>query len=152
MTTRRRRMKSSWMGIGFSHHSVPSLSNTATRSSGGTVSIPPSVVTRWTKSKMACLLAPSRQLPSGSPVGPAWEGATSRAPAWLVAAMARLLPYCYVLECRPAGAAAPAHSAAREPAFHEHPGSRTGQRHHPIGVITVRDQAGATVPDLPQRE
>jgi hypothetical protein len=30
--------------------------------------------------------------------------------------------------------------------------SRTGQRHHPIGVITVRDQAGATVPGLPQRE
>ncbi len=29
-------MKSSWMGIGFSHHSVPSLSKTATRSSGGT--------------------------------------------------------------------------------------------------------------------
>ena len=30
-------MKSSWIGIGFSHHSVPSLSNTATRSSTGTV-------------------------------------------------------------------------------------------------------------------
>ena len=29
-------MKSSWIGIGFSHHKVPSLSNTATRSSGGT--------------------------------------------------------------------------------------------------------------------
>ena len=29
-------MKSSWIGIGFSHHSVPSLSNTATRSSTGT--------------------------------------------------------------------------------------------------------------------
>ena len=27
-------MKSSWIGIGFSHHSVPSLSNTATRGSG----------------------------------------------------------------------------------------------------------------------
>ena len=30
----RRRMKSSWIGIGFSHHSVPSLSKTATRGSG----------------------------------------------------------------------------------------------------------------------
>ena len=31
-------MKSSWIGIGFSHHSVPSLSNTAIRSSAGTFS------------------------------------------------------------------------------------------------------------------
>ena len=30
-------MKPSSTGIGFSHHSVPSLSKTATRSSGGTV-------------------------------------------------------------------------------------------------------------------
>ena len=29
-------MKSNWIGIGFSHQRVPSLSNTATRSSGGT--------------------------------------------------------------------------------------------------------------------
>jgi hypothetical protein len=29
-------MKPSSIGIGFSHHSVPSLSNTATRSAGGT--------------------------------------------------------------------------------------------------------------------
>ena len=28
-------MKSSWIGIGFSHHSVPSLSNAATRSATG---------------------------------------------------------------------------------------------------------------------
>ena len=28
-------MKSAWIGSGFSHHSVPSLSKTATRSSGG---------------------------------------------------------------------------------------------------------------------
>jgi hypothetical protein len=34
-------MKSSWIGIGFSHHSVPSLSNTATRSGGGTAPLPP---------------------------------------------------------------------------------------------------------------
>ena len=32
----RRTMKSSWMYIGFSHHSVPSLSNTATRASDAT--------------------------------------------------------------------------------------------------------------------
>ena len=39
--------------IGFSHHNVPSLSNTATRSAGGTKSGPPSVVTRATKSTIA---------------------------------------------------------------------------------------------------
>ena len=60
-------MKSSWMGIGFSHHRVPSLSNTATRSAAGTNSGDPSVVTRSTNSTMACLLAPARQLGSGSP-------------------------------------------------------------------------------------
>jgi hypothetical protein len=64
-------MKSSWMGIGFSHHSVPSLSNAATRSWGGTKSGEPSLVTRSTSSWMACLLAPARQLGSGSPAGPA---------------------------------------------------------------------------------
>ena len=51
-------MKSSWIGIGFSHHSVPSLSNTATRSSTGT-SWP---LTAATKSRMACFrgaVAPS---------------------------------------------------------------------------------------------
>jgi hypothetical protein len=36
ITTIRRRMKSSWIGIGFSHQSVPSLSNTAIRCSGST--------------------------------------------------------------------------------------------------------------------
>jgi hypothetical protein len=36
MAASRCRMKPSSIGIGFSHHSVPSLSNTATRSSGGT--------------------------------------------------------------------------------------------------------------------
>ena len=41
ISARRRRMKSSWIGIGFSHHKVPSLSNTATRSSGGTAAIRP---------------------------------------------------------------------------------------------------------------
>src|SRR5436305_1384711 len=29
-------MKSAWIGIGFSHHNVPSLSKTATRSAAGT--------------------------------------------------------------------------------------------------------------------
>src|SRR5215216_7533635 len=59
MAARRRRMKSSWMGIGFSHHSVPSLSNTATRSAGGTWSSPPGVVTRSTNSMIAARAMPS---------------------------------------------------------------------------------------------
>src|SRR3954469_5765198 len=48
------------MGIGFSHQRVPSLSNTATRSSTGTASAPSQV--RATKSEIACFAAPSRQL------------------------------------------------------------------------------------------
>src|SRR5918994_465463 len=59
ISTKRRRMKSSWMGIGFSHHSVPSLSNTATRSSGATRSAADA-----TKSRIARLAGPSRQLAS----------------------------------------------------------------------------------------
>src|SRR6476469_1900621 len=55
-------MKSSWIGIGFSHHRVPSLSNTATRSSTGTASAPSQV--RATKSTIACFAAPSRQAAS----------------------------------------------------------------------------------------
>ncbi len=51
-------MKSSWMYIGFSHHSVPSLSNTATRASGSTKS-GPCVVTRSTKSTIADFVGPS---------------------------------------------------------------------------------------------
>jgi hypothetical protein len=38
---------------------VPSLSNTATRSGGGTKSGPPSVVTRSTKSTIADFVGPS---------------------------------------------------------------------------------------------
>jgi hypothetical protein len=72
------------MGIGCSHHRVPSLSNTATRSAGGTKFGDPSVVTRRTNSWMACLLAPVRQLGSPLPVGPAWEAATTPSPAWSV--------------------------------------------------------------------
>ena len=59
ISARRRRMKSSWIGIGFSHHRVPSLSNTATRSSTGTAADPPSPDARSTKSMMACLVGPS---------------------------------------------------------------------------------------------
>src|SRR5215218_10825723 len=59
MAARRRRMKSSWMGIGFSHHRVPSLSNTATRSADGTWSSPPGVVTRSTNSMIAARAAPA---------------------------------------------------------------------------------------------
>ena len=58
-------MKSSWMGIGFSHHRVPSLSNVAMRSDGGT-KCGPSSVTERTKSRIASLLVPFLQLPSTS--------------------------------------------------------------------------------------
>ena len=51
-------MKSAWIGIGFSHHKVPSLSNTATRSSTGT----PSETVRSTNSTTACFAAPAFQL------------------------------------------------------------------------------------------
>src|SRR3954471_5839335 len=53
-------MKSAWIGIGFSHHRVPSLSNTATRSSTGTSS----ATVRSTKSTIAFLAGPSIQLSS----------------------------------------------------------------------------------------
>src|SRR3954447_1014166 len=56
-------MKSSWIGIGFSHHRVPSLSKTATRSSTGT---PCSPHARLTNVMIACLVGPSRQVDSGS--------------------------------------------------------------------------------------
>ena len=58
-------MKSSWIGIGFSHHKVPSLSKTATRSSTGTAS-DPSPQARPTKSRIAFLAAPSCQLGNAS--------------------------------------------------------------------------------------
>src|SRR4051794_41373974 len=61
-------MKSSWMGIGFSHHSVPSLSNTATRCSTGTGGEPSAPVTRATKSTTACRAGPARQLVSAGGV------------------------------------------------------------------------------------
>ena len=54
------------MYSGFSSHSVPSLSNVAMRSAGGTKSGPPAVVTFVTKSRMALLAAPSFQEVSGS--------------------------------------------------------------------------------------
>ena len=61
-------MKSSWIGIGFSHHRVPSLSNTATRSSTGTAAIRPRRTYAATKSTIACLVGPSRQLDSNPSV------------------------------------------------------------------------------------
>ena len=61
-------MKSSWIGIGFSHHKVPSLSKTATRSSTGTAADPSSPQLRSTNSTIACLVGPSRQLDSNSAV------------------------------------------------------------------------------------
>src|SRR5437899_578523 len=51
-------MKSAWIGIGFSHHSVPSLSNTATRSSTGTSSD----TVRSTNSTIAFFAVPAFQL------------------------------------------------------------------------------------------
>ena len=50
-------MKSAWIGSGFSHHRVPSLSKTATRSSTGS-----SEAARSTNATIASLAAPSRQL------------------------------------------------------------------------------------------
>src|SRR5215212_11063104 len=60
----RRRMKSAWIGTGFSHQSVPSLSNTATRSSAGTGSDPSVPVVAATNRRIASLAGPSRQLAS----------------------------------------------------------------------------------------
>jgi hypothetical protein len=51
-------MKSAWIGSGFSHHSVPSLSKTATRSSSGTASD----TVRSTNSTIARFAAPSFHL------------------------------------------------------------------------------------------
>ena len=48
-------------GIGFSHHSVPSLSYTATRSATGMKSGLPSVVTASVKERMAARVAVSFQ-------------------------------------------------------------------------------------------
>ena len=61
-------MKSSWIGMGFSHHSVPSLSNTATRSSTGTATDPSSPHVRRTKSQIARLVGVSRHLESNPSV------------------------------------------------------------------------------------
>ena len=59
-------MNPSWTGSGFSHHSVPSLSNVAIRSATGTKSGPPAVVTRSTKSRIAARAGVSFQDASGS--------------------------------------------------------------------------------------
>src|SRR3954451_13835753 len=64
ISTRRRRMKSIWIGTGFSHQSVPSLSNTATRSSTGTGSDPSVPVVAATNRRIASLAGPSRQVAS----------------------------------------------------------------------------------------
>src|SRR4051795_6161069 len=64
ISTKRRRMKSIWIGTGFSHQSVPSLSNTATRSSTGTGSDPSVPVVVATNRRIASLAGPSRQLAS----------------------------------------------------------------------------------------
>src|SRR5436305_4969787 len=58
--------KSNWKYIGCSHQSVPSLSNVAMRSSGGTKSGEPSFVTFATNSTTYCLAVPSFQEANGS--------------------------------------------------------------------------------------
>src|SRR5580692_727583 len=65
-TFTRSRAKASWVYIGCSTHKVPSLSNVAMRSAGGTKSGPPCRVTRATKPVIACLLGPSFHDGSGS--------------------------------------------------------------------------------------
>jgi len=62
--------KRNWKYIGCSAQSVPSLSNTAMRSAGGTKSGPPSLVTFATNSTTDFLAAPSFQDGSG-PAPPA---------------------------------------------------------------------------------
>src|SRR5664279_175514 len=59
-------MKSSCTGMGFSHHSVPSLSNTATLSSTGTALAVPSPQVCSTKLMMLAFVWPSFQLDNGS--------------------------------------------------------------------------------------
>src|SRR3954454_19643193 len=61
-------MKSNWIGMGFSHHSVPSLSNTATRSSTGTDSH------AATKSRIACLAGPARHFVSSPVISVSFPG------------------------------------------------------------------------------
>ena len=61
--------KASWVYIGCSAQSVPSLSKTAMRSAGGTKSGPPCLVVRSTKSTSAFLDALSFHDGSGSPAG-----------------------------------------------------------------------------------
>src|SRR6185503_8737099 len=62
----RSHMKNTWTGSGISHHNVPSLSKTATRSLTGTYSALPAVDTRVTKSSIDCLAWHSFQEGSGS--------------------------------------------------------------------------------------
>src|SRR4051794_1565810 len=70
---RRAKTKSAWMYVGRSHHSVPSLSKTATRSAGGTKSAPPSSVTRSTNPTIASRVGDSRHVPSVAAMSVAGE-------------------------------------------------------------------------------
>ena len=54
-------MKSSWIGIGFSVHNVPSLSRTAIRSASGTNRSEPSSITWSTKSTIVRRVGVSAQ-------------------------------------------------------------------------------------------
>jgi hypothetical protein len=66
-----RKTKSACTDMGFSHHSVPSLSNAAMRADGGTW-LSPGEVTAPTNETIACLVSPSRQLGSRSEVALGW--------------------------------------------------------------------------------
>ena len=65
IATSRRRMKSSWIGIGFSHHRVPSLSNVAIRSSGAARTVSPAPYTDRRSSTIASLVGPVATTASG---------------------------------------------------------------------------------------
>ena len=77
----RAKMNATWKYIGFSAHSVPSLSNVAMRSAGATNSGLSGVVTPRTKSKIFCFVAPSVQDGSGSEA----EGDQAQPPKMVVA-------------------------------------------------------------------
>ena len=63
ISVQRRKTKSAWTYIGFSHHRVPSLSKVAIRSAGAT-NPSPGVVTDRMNARMSDFALPSFQLPS----------------------------------------------------------------------------------------
>lgn len=78
-----------WKYMGCSLHSVPSLSNTAMRSSAATKSGPPERVTARTNSTMAVRDGPSFQDGSSSTDAACWRGAAQAASSRAMAAAPR---------------------------------------------------------------